>query len=348
MNIYLTADRIGTKTGGGIVTLNEYQALEQFGGKALPLDNAIVPVTDDPFENDRQFLKTLKEGLREAPQLAHIYAGCFSETVKYLKSLGTKVTYTAAAHDPKLSREEHEALGISFNYPHLTDPVLWQKYLEGYLGADLVICPSHLSVDLMRSFGCERISLVPHGVDLPKEIPPFPKQFRVGYFGAIGADKGVRYLLEAWKELAYPDATLVLGGRASMGALPLVRRFGGGNIRILGEVNDLSEFYREISVYVQPSVTEGFGIEVLEAMAHGRPAIVSDGAGASDIVTARDGGGLARIRNVDDIVHMINFYRVHANGASKKAAEVAMKYEWGKIRNRYVEAWGNVLNPVRA
>jgi len=41
--------------------------------------------------------------------------------------------------------------------------------------------------------------------------------------------------------------------------------------KILGFVENLVDFYKQISVYIQPSITEGFGITPLEAMAYGRP-----------------------------------------------------------------------------
>jgi glycosyltransferase involved in cell wall biosynthesis len=348
IRIYLTQDRIGTKTGGGVVTLNEYRALEELGGgQTLPVDNVIVPFSTDPFENDLRFLKILKEELKEVPKLAHIYSGCFSETVKHLKSLGTKVAYTAAAHDPKISREEHEALGIPFDYPHLTDPKLWAKYLQGYLDADLVICPSVASGRLMVGFGCREATVIPHGVNRATEIPLFPKRFSVGYFGSLGVDKGVYYLLEAWKKLAWKDAILVLGGRASMDAMPLIRQFGGGNVRILGEVDNLAEFYREVSVYVQPSSTEGFGIEVLEAMAHGRPVVSTTGVGASDVLTP-DSGLVVQARSSSELAGAIEKIRPKAEEMGKAAVQVGWKYSWEKIRPRYREAWDGVLNPVRS
>ena len=56
--------------------------------------------------------------------------------------------------------------------------------------------------------------------------------------------------------------------------VPLIRHVGGGNIYLRGAVEDVSEVYDNCSLFVQPSASEGFGIEVLEAMAHGRLALL--------------------------------------------------------------------------
>lgn len=340
MNLYITADRIGAVSGGGVVTRNEYEALaSRSADEVHPLDASRLDTGGTPFDVDQRFHDAVKEGAEGARGgHAHLYAGCFSKTVQHLKAhLGMKVSYTAAAHDIKLSREEHEAMGLPFDYPHLTDPALWSKYLDGYLLADLVICPSELSAGIMRGYGCKNVVVVPHGVEIPRETPPLPKRFAIGYFGALGPDKGVRYLLDAWKRLGYRDATLVLGGRASVQAPELVRRFGGGNVEILGEVKDLADFHRRISLYVQPSVTEGFGIEVLEAMAHGRPVVASRGAGASECLVA---GDLVAIRSAEQIAASIDRLRgLDLAGVGTHNYSAVQPYAWDRIKIRYVEAW---------
>src|SRR5690606_22842703 len=134
----------------------------------------------------------------------HIYSGTFSSTVKALKERNAKVSYTAAAHDLKESKKEHDMWGVPFEYPHLIDPDLWSRYVAGYLNADLLICPSNHSAQVMKEFGYDRrIEVIPHGCNLPEVVKPLPSQFTLGYLGAIGPDKGLKYLIEAWKALGY-------------------------------------------------------------------------------------------------------------------------------------------------
>jgi glycosyltransferase involved in cell wall biosynthesis len=351
LNLYITADKIGTPTGGGAVTFHEYRALESLGAQTLPIDANIIPGGPDPFQSDANYRKALEDQSPNLGGLAHIYAGCFTGTVETLRSRGTRVSYTAAAHDINESRREFEELGYGFNFPHLVDPELWKRYLGGYLGADLVICPSAKSAKLMTQFGCKNVIVIPHGCILPKTIVPLPKRFTVGYLGQAGPDKGLRYLFEAWKKLDMRDGTLLIAGNNIDQALPLYRKFGGGNVQFMGFVRDVSEFFNKTSVYVQPSVTEGFGIEILEAMAHGRPVVASSGAGASEVVAHHVAGVVVPPRSSQALAEGILWARKEpraAEGRAQKGLEAIKNYTWETIKARYVEAWNGLLPSVRA
>lgn len=334
MKAYFTCDRIGTETGGGIVTFHEYNALKEMGELKLFNPNP----TANPFESDEL---TAKEDFSNI-KLAHFYSGTFSETIKKLKDQGTKVVYTAAAHDPDLSRQEFEALGIPYDLPHMTDKNLFNKYIEGYLLADLVICPSTHSKSIMEKFGCKNVAVIPHGIHLQKnKIKPKPKTFVVGYLGQIGPDKGLRYLIEAWAKLNYKDAVLYFAGAQSPDLIHLIRYFKKGNYNILGWVNNIADFYNSISVYVQPSVTEGFGIEVLEAMSYGRPVICSNGAGSSDCVNKC--GIVVPKRSSDMLAYAIEKYKNNEIPSEDGCISNSQLYSWEIIRQQYKKAWDSLL-----
>lgn len=366
--LYITADHVGTETGGGVVTANEVAALGRLSGSYglccrgwLEFEHQSNPVDwKDPWLWDQYVVRELRrqESVGKPPyKLAHLYAGTFTETVKYLKSHGTKVSYTAAAHSIEASKQAHTDLGLPFDYHHLTDPLQWEKYVGGYLAADLVICPSTHSKQCMEGYGCKNVVVIPHGCTLPAEIKPPPSRFVVGYLGSYGADKGVRWLLEAWKKLNYSldEAVLVLAGRDSVSPFvdEMVHRyfgFGGGtrsnSIQQVGWVKNVSDFYNSISLYVQPSTTEGFGIEVLEAMAHGRQAVCSKGAGAYDLVADTGAGVEVPPRSPDRIVGAIAMYKSRPDLWDRwaaKAREEAEYHTWEIVQQKYVEAWRKLL-----
>lgn len=309
-SLYVTADAIGTPTGGGKVTLNEASALESLGEETHIWQ---FPEEPRPWGADLAASSRLEATPDYCPARAHFYSGTFTKTIAILKVRGTRITYTAAAHDIGVSRQEHELLGIPFDYPHLTDPAQWDEYVRGYLEADMVVCPSNYSAEIMRGYGCTNVVVIPHGFDpAPHARPaPIPERFVVGYLGQPGPDKGLRYLLEAWNlwNLARSgesragapssDALLMIAGRGTQGLLPMVRDLVRcGSIYVRGEVAEPGDLYDACCVYVQPSASEGFGCEVIEARAHGRPVICSDGAGAYDhateVIPARDPAALAR------------------------------------------------------
>lgn len=367
MNLYLTADQVGIPTGGGIVTKHESGALAELGPCEVWDQNRLVKV--DKLAVDAPSPEALKAELQQPwlwdhaastllsesglkPRLTHIYAGCWPHTVKRLKDCGSRVAVTVAAHDRHVSRREHEALSIPFNYPHLVHDGLWRRYIEGYRLADVIVCPSEVAACTVRAYGPDfekkDIRVIHHGCEIPARVKPLPRQFTVGYLGSFGADKGVRYLLEAWKKLNYRDAILMLGGKDSTSEFgqSLVRAFGGGNIACRGWLANVSDFYNAVSLYVQPSATEGFGIEVVEAMAYGRPVLCSTGAGAVDCVP---NGWHVKACNVDGLANMIELARdaieaADANTNSRLWTSKAGQYTWGRVRGRYQELWKEMIS----
>ncbi len=315
--------------------------------------------------------------------MAHFYAGTFSRTINYLKSKGCCITYTAAAHSVETSRKAHLEMGIDYDksYPHLTDPKLWERYLRGYKEADVLICPSQHSANVMRGFGCtNRIEVIPHGCDLPEcvdcgghgkwyekpnapECPrcqgtgiepifPLPNQFRLGYLGSYGPDKGVIDLLRAWAKLDYKDALLVLGGRDSNSPFiqSMIQHTGANNVVMTGWVDKVSDFYNQISVYCQSSRSEGYGCEVGESMAYGRSVICSEGVGAVDLIHCGDqiyGTGFSYpAGDVNRLAELIDHYKSNNSLLADdgvRAREYIKKYTWNIIRGKYCQLWRNLL-----
>jgi glycosyltransferase involved in cell wall biosynthesis len=348
---YVTADAIGTATGGGAVTKHESIALQMFGAPVGVNVGGSVGVNSysdaaRPWGPDDSALDYFERQVRDGrgPKLAHFYSGTFTKTIELLRAHGCRVTYTAAAHDIRVSREEHEKLGLAFDYPHLTDPDQWARYLRGYLLADVVICPSAYSADIMKSYGCKRVRVIPHGiVPSSKPIAPLPRRFVAASLGQPGPDKGLIYLLQAWASLAYSDALLIISGRGTEALLPLVRMMNRGNAFLLGEVDDVSDVYDACALFVQPSASEGFGIEVIEALAHGRPVICSSGAGAwraaTYSVSARDASALAKM--IDDC--RTTFLSQRNDYPSDSCQLLSRDYHWDNIYQKYIDVWLELL-----
>lgn len=304
--LYLTADHVQGAASGGQVARHELAALRQVFDEVLVLDGeSLRPVPyrglDLPFLDDHFALAQLPRELTHC----HIYSGTFSASVRWLHERGVTVSYTSPAHDVAVSRAEHEALGMAYPYPHLTDPQLWARFIDGLREADQVIVPSQLSKAYLVQHGVwpSRVVVLPHGYEPLGERAPYfrsepfdasvpnaamaPLQGSVGYLGAVGPDKGLRYLLAAWGSIPR-QGRLILAGAGTETLAPFVRRFCGQNeVVLLGRVEDVDrDFYAHIGLYVQPSVSESMGIEVLEAVARGIPVIASAGGGASELVAA--------------------------------------------------------------
>ena len=125
-----------------------------------------------------------------------------------------------------------------------------------------------------------RVSVVHHGVRAAAPNAG-PREKIVLHVGAIQRRKNVARLVEAFEAL---DSAwqLVLAGSAGYGAEEILAQIEASRrrnrIRVLGYVpaGELSGWYRRAAIFAFPSLDEGFGLPVLEAMAAGTPVISSN------------------------------------------------------------------------
>ena len=160
--------------------------------------------------------------------------------------------------------------------------------------SDLIIAVSKYTGDLVRELLRPKapIHVVHHGVYLPKMPPPGEQQRQnvILHVGALQKRKNVERLIEAFEVAAPEDWKLVLAGSAGgFAGEKVVARVtsskAASRIEITGYVEDerLIELYRTSRILAFPSLDEGFGIPVVEAMAHGLPVITSDGSALKEV-----------------------------------------------------------------
>jgi glycosyltransferase involved in cell wall biosynthesis len=147
--------------------------------------------------------------------------------------------------------------------------------------------------DLVAALGVPpaQVHVTHNGVDpcfFRAEAPQGPRAPYILAVGTLEPRKNLPVLLEAFRELRAEgrDLQLVLVGRQGWAdSLPLGDL--AAHVRLTGSVPDpeLAEFYGGASCFVLPSLYEGFGLCLAEAMAAGTPAV------ASDIPALREIGG---------------------------------------------------------
>jgi glycosyltransferase involved in cell wall biosynthesis len=253
------------------------------------------------------------------------------------------------AHDLKTSIDEHEMYygKGSYQFIHNTDKYLHNLLLKHAEKADCILTPSTASANWINSNipNRKRVCIISHGIDSVPEFNPVASGvLTVGYLGAFGPDKGLIYLLQAWKE---GIGELVFGGNCKEPIESLIKQYNVPQARTLGWVENLSDFYNLLSVYIQPSVTEGFGIEILEAMSYGRPVICAVGAGGADAISDGVDGFIVPIRDSQAILERIQFFKDNPEKIIEfglKAREKAKNYTWDKIEVKYEKLYTEVLN----
>jgi glycosyltransferase involved in cell wall biosynthesis len=181
-----------------------------------------------------------------------------------------------------------------------------------YEVCDKILVLSPLAKRSFEEYGfANKAAVILPGVDHLFFTPPadeaLPGLFRVCFVGRIELAKGVGYLLPAWKRLALPNAELVLIGPVYPETESLLRAFRVGNVKLTGKLAspEVARLYRESSLLVLPSLHEGFGLVLLEAMASGLPVVATDKTGATECVTPGVDGFVVPARNIDALAEAI-------------------------------------------
>lgn len=203
--------------------------------------------------------------------------------------------------------------------------------------SDHIIAVSHYTAEKVAKLlfvPRDRISVVHHGVErIPAIATEELAEFRqrhdlqtpfILHVGAIQKRKNIECLVEAFERIEGPTR-LVLAGGNGYGAEGILRRIekssSAPRIRRIGYVDrpTLERLYRTAAVLAFPSLDEGFGLPVLEAMSAGLPVVTSNRAALAEIA-----GDAALLVNPEDSHEL------------RVAIEEAL--EAGAVRRRLIEA----------
>lgn len=246
-------------------------------------------------------------------------------------------------HDPS----HFTARGLSF----------FRRGLELALeDADVVLCPSTATLEDCAAAGWprDRLRLVPLGIDVEPAAPDEVAAVRARYgltrdyvlwTGTIEPRKNLRRLLEAYRS-AGRDLDLVLcGPRGWNEDLDSLVEPVRDRVHVLGFVPeaDLRSLYAGARVLCWPSLLEGFGFPVLEAMAQGTPVVTSLGTSTEEIggdavvlVDPRDSAAIAR--GIETILDDESLAAKLATAGPARAAEFTWERTARGVRDAYVEA----------
>jgi glycosyltransferase involved in cell wall biosynthesis len=179
------------------------------------------------------------------------------------------------------------------------------------------------------------IARVPNGVEVPDEVAEPGRHtdaLYVGNFTQGAGFKGFDVLFQAWALVhrQAPDMKLRLYGRGDTGTwTAYANECGCGNSVVFeGETHDIWAVHRQSGLFVLPSRQEGLSNALLEAMASGLPAVVSD-----------IPGNTAAVRNgVEGIVVPVNDAEALAAAILKLLRSAELRAQLGRAARARVEA----------
>jgi glycosyltransferase involved in cell wall biosynthesis len=187
------------------------------------------------------------------------------------------------------------------------------------------VIPSGIELDRFVQVA-NRYGSRPEGFDCP------PHATVIGSVGWLTPVKGHRVLLEAVALLrrSWPDLYVVIVGDGPL-RKELMRRAGelgmANRLRLLGMRSDIPDCLAGMDVYVQPSLNEGMGRALVEAMAAGRPVVASRVGGIPSLIEHRRTGLLVPPGDPEALAHAIAELLEHPELARALGAQASESIE---------------------
>jgi glycosyltransferase involved in cell wall biosynthesis len=239
-----------------------------------------------------------------------------------------------------LREEEARNPEMASVLPKLSDSEAHMREKDEELAlASFIFVPSqHVRRTLAGVVPEEKIRVVPYGAPPVRVRPQAPANFhrplRVLFAGSLNQRKGIGYLLKA-VEMLGPDVDLTLIGQRFAANGPVDAACSRWRWFQTLPHEQVMEIMLESDVLVLPSVSEGFGLVVTEALACGLAVIVTPNVGASDLVCDGREGFVIPLRSADAIADRLNVLdqdRQLLAQMSRNAQLTAARQSWDVYR----------------
>ena len=231
-----------------------------------------------------------------------------------------------------------------------------EEWLQNSYKADLVMCPSETTrLDLIEAgFDAKKIHVVPLGVrqrkvdnqsiQLLRQTYGLQERF-VLWMGTIEPRKNLPTLIEAISKI--PKVNLVLVGPSGwkVDVEEIIKPIKD-RVRVVGKVDEKTKhlWLKAADVFCFPSILEGFGLPVIEAMSHGTPVVTSATTATAEVVA--ESGLLVDPQEAEEIAEAILSIIENqdlSKELSEKGRERSKKFSWENSAELTVEAYKEVV-----
>ncbi len=192
------------------------------------------------------------------------------------------------------------------------------------------------------------IKVIYNGIDTAHFIPARSnsprKELRVFFSGNLTRRKGAHWLHAIGKRLKKNVAIYYTQGLRTRKPLQTAR-----SLKAIGPIpfEEMAERYREMDILLLPTVREGFGLSVAEAMACGLPVVASNCSSIPELVDHGKGGFLCPIGDVDAFAEKINLLadspRLRHEMGEYNRAKVEKMFTLERMVNEYKDLFEEVL-----
>jgi glycosyltransferase involved in cell wall biosynthesis len=209
-------------------------------------------------------------------------------------------------YQDRILQDEFERWGFQLRP---IDPQVISREEAEYASADTIFVPSTFAHRSFVEMGVpsKRVKTIPYGVRLDRFRPAKPLEdetFEVLFAGTVSLRKGIPYLLDAFRRLRHPHKRLRLAGPVEPEMKSLLSKFDLTGVEVLGRMlqTDLARCMSTTHVLVLPSIEDGFGLVMAQAMACGAVVVSSEHTGGADLYQDGVEGFIVPIRSPGAIV----------------------------------------------
>ena len=240
--------------------------------------------------------------------------------------------------------------GFGCKYIHLGEKMA-VKYAD-----EIIVLSKGVQEYFQKTYGRKTL-FIPNGVnrpvllkaDLIKNKLGIDKDGYILFLGRIVPEKGLRYLIQAYREL-HTDKKLVIAGGSSDtdDFMQEIQTLAAGDPRIIftgfvaGQM--LEELYSNAYLYLLPSDLEGMPLSLLEAMSYGNCCVVSDIAECAEVV--EDKAVTFQKSNVQDLKEKLQRLCDEPSTVQKyknvAADFICCKYDWDEITRETLEIYEGI------
>ena len=216
-----------------------------------------------------------------------------------------------------------------------------RRYFEETYGRKTVYIPTGVSSPVIR------------GARLIREKWGLSKDSYLLFLGRLVPEKGIHYLLEAFRKVP-TEKKLVIAGAASQTAAyeKSLKRNGDGRIIFTGFVQgeELEELYSNAYLYCLPSDLEGMPLSLLEAMSYGNCCLVSSISACTSVVEEK--AEIFEKGNVEDLRKKLKSLLKDAEKVAAyrqgAAAFIGGKYSWERAAEQTFSLYGRTAGGRKA
>lgn len=259
------------------------------------------------------------EKLAGQVDIVHVWPSGASRTIKVAASLGIPTVlerpnaHTRFAYE--VVQKECERLGVQLpaDHEHAYNDEVLRVEEEEFRLADYLLCPSEFVAKtfIERGFAPAKLLRHQYGFDETVYYPSHEHRDAKGgltmlFVGVCAVRKGLHFALEAWLQSpASRDGMFMIAGEF----LPeyqakLAPMLAHPSVRVLGHRNDVPDLMRSSDIVVLPSIEEGFGLVIADAMGSGCVPLASDA--CTEICSHMETGLVHQVGDVRTLAEQIS------------------------------------------